>query len=68
MGDGSREKHLCQVLSEGYLVTQCPVGNWKKKMIYPMYAVVDTCPQWAMGEEKRISASTQWRMLSDTCS
>ena len=60
VGDGGGEEDLCHVRSGGCSVTHVPSGGWERRggslpcMQWGMLS--DTCTQWGMGEERRISA------------
>ena len=71
VGDGGGEEDLCHVRSGGHSVADVPIGGWGRKggsLPCTQWAMVsDTCTQWGMGEERRISAmyavgDTQWLM------
>ena len=60
VGDGGGEENLCHVRSGGHSVTHVPSGGWRRRggslPCIQGATVSDTCPQWAMGEERSISA------------
>ena len=71
VGDGRGEEDLCHVRSGGYSVADVPSGGWGRKgrsLPWTQWGMLsDTCTQWGMGEERRISAmhavgDTQWLM------
>ena len=60
VGDGRGEEDLCHVRSGGRSVTHVPSGGWERRRgslpCTQWGTLSDTCPQWRMGEERRISA------------
>ena len=60
VGDGGGEEDLCHVRSGGRSVTHVPSGGWERRggslPCTQWGTLSDTCPQWGMGEERRISA------------
>ena len=60
VGDERGEEDLCHVRSGGHLVTHVPSGGWERRggaLACTQWGTLsDTCPQWGMREEKRISA------------
>ena len=60
VGDDGGEEELWHVRSGGRSVTYVPSGRWWRRggsvscMHWGMLS--DTCPQWGMGEDRRISA------------
>ena len=71
VGDGGGEEDLCHVLSGGHSLIYVPSGGWGRRggaLPCTQWGMLsDTCPQWGMGEERRISAmyavgDTQWLM------
>ena len=60
VGDDGGEEDLCHVRNGGRSVTDVPSGGWRRRggsqpcMQWEMLS--DTCPEWGMGEERRISA------------
>ena len=68
VGDGGGEEDLCHVRSGGHSVADVPSGGWERKggSLPCTQLLSDTCTQWGMGEERRISAMyavyVQWLM------
>ena len=60
VGDGGGEEELWHVRSGGRSVTHVPSGGWGRRggsqPCTQRGTFSDTCPQWGMGEEMRISA------------
>ena len=60
VGDGRGEEDLCHVRSGGRSVTHVPSGGWGRRggsLPCKQWGMLsDTCTQWGMGEERRISA------------
>ena len=60
VGDGGGEEDLCHVRSGGRSGTHVPSGGWERRggavPCTQWGTLSDTCPQWGMGEERRISA------------
>ena len=60
VGDGGGEEELCHVRSGGHSVTHVPSGGWVRRggsvPCTQWGTLSDTCPQWGMGEERRICA------------
>ena len=60
VGDDGGEEDLCHVRSGGCSVTHVPSGGWRRRggaLACTLWGMLsDTCPQWGMGEERRISA------------
>ena len=58
VGDGRGEEDLCHVRSGGCSVTHVPSGGWGRRrgaLACTQWGMLsDTCPQWGMGEERRI--------------
>ena len=58
VGDGGGEEELWHVRSGGRSVTHVPSGGWWRRggaLACTQWGTLsDTCPQWGMGEEKRI--------------
>ena len=58
VGDGGGEEDLSHVRSGGCSVTHVPSGEWWRRggsqPCTQWGTLSDTCPQWGMGEEKRI--------------
>ena len=58
VGDGGGEEELCHVRSGGCSVTHVPSGRWWRRgaLACTQWGTLsDTCPQWGMVEERRIS-------------
>ena len=71
VGDGGGEEDLCHVRSGGHSLTYVSSGGWGRKggslPCTQWGTLSDTCTQWGMGEERRISAmyavgDAQWLM------
>ena len=60
VGDGRGEEDLCHVRSGGHSVADVPSGGWGRRggsLPFTQWGMLsDTCTQWGMGEERRISA------------
>ena len=60
VGDGRGEEDLCPVRSGGRSLTHVPSGGWERRggslPCTQWGTLSDTCTQWGMGEERRISA------------
>ena len=60
VGNGGGEEELWHVRSGGRSVTHVPSGGWERRggslPCTQWGTLSDTCPQWGMGEERRISA------------
>ena len=60
VGDGGGEEELCHVRSGGRSVADVPSGGWERRggslPCTQWGTLSDTCTQWGMGEERRISA------------
>ena len=60
VGNGRGKEDLCHVRSGGRSVTHVPSGGWERRggslPCTQWGTLSDTCTQWGMGEERRISA------------
>ena len=60
VGDGGGEEDLFHVCTGGCSVTHVPSGGWERtggsRPCTQWGTFSDTCPEWGMGEERRISA------------
>ena len=60
VGDGRGKEDLCHVHSGGRSVADVPSGGWERRggslPCTQWRMLSDTCTQWGMGEERRISA------------
>ena len=60
VGDEGGEEELCHVRSGERSVTHVLSGGWERRggalPCTQWGTLSDTCPQWGMGEERRISA------------
>ena len=78
VGDGGGEEELWHVRSGGRSVTHVPSGGWWRRggslPCTQRGTLSDTCPQWGMVEERRISAMyavgdthicSQWGMVEE---
>ena len=71
VGDRGGEEDLCHLHSGGCSVRHVPIGGWERRggsePCTQCGMLSDTCPQWGMGEKKRISAmyavgDARWHM------
>ena len=60
VGDDGGEEELCHVRSGGRSVTHVLSGGWERRggslPCTQWGTLSDTCPQWGMGEQRRICA------------